>query len=61
MSQYKQIKDAHWLDTPAGTIWFEYGFDRYIQPIDPSLMTTPFGVDLDLLDEEELNIFEPIK
>ncbi len=62
IKRYRQTKGVHWLKTPEGTIWKTYGFRNYIQPEDEDLWETPFGVNLDLLDETpEENLFEPIK
>ena len=59
--KFKQTKDVSWLSTPVDTIWKNTGFDNYIQLEDHDLWDTPFGVDLDLLGEEELEIFEGFK
>ena len=60
MQYYKQAKDVSWLSTPAGTVWVST-VDDYIQPENPDLITTPLGVDLSLLDGENLLLFTPIK
>lgn len=60
MNKYKQVKKVSWLNTPEGTIWENTGIDSYIQPEDKNLWETPFGVDLDLLDDNDLLIFEII-
>lgn len=60
MTYYKQLINVHWLKTPAGTIWVST-HDSYIQPEDDALVTTPLGVDLDLLNDEDETLFEPIK
>lgn len=59
--KYLQTQDVRWLDTPKGTIWVSLGFRSYIQPEDPKLRSTPLGVDLDLLFDEDENVFEKIK
>lgn len=61
MSRYKQTKEVSWLNTPKGTIWEDIGIDSYIQPEDKNIWSTPLGVDLDLLDDRDLLIFEIIK
>jgi len=58
MSKYVQSRDVFWLKTPKGTIWVDTGIDAYIQPEDPSLWGTAFGVDLDLLDVEDFLLFK---
>jgi hypothetical protein len=60
MEYFKQTKQVNWLPTPEGTIWTKYGFHNYIQPEDPKLRTTPLGVDLDLLFDDDESIFQPI-
>lgn len=51
--KYIQTKNVHWLDTPKDTIWItREGSD--ITPEDVSLRSTPFGVDLQLIDDEDL-------
>jgi hypothetical protein len=61
MAKYIQTKDVSWLETPKGTIWVDTGMDEYIQPEDHSLRTTAFGVDLSLLDEIDLALFDILK
>ena len=58
-TKYKQTKSVNWLDTPEGTIWVSIGFRNYIQPEDPDLRSTPLGVDLDLLFDDD-EIFQKI-
>jgi hypothetical protein len=60
-TKYRQTKSVSWLDTPGGTIWVSIGFRSYIQPEDPKLRSTPLGVDLDLLFDEDEELFQPIK
>jgi len=53
---YTQTRTVNWLKDqngniiPEGTLWSNTGIDNYIQPLDTKLVTTAFGVDLDLLD-----------
>ena len=60
MNKYKQNLEVPWLKTPVGTIWEETGIDSYIQPVDKSLIQSMFGVDLDLLSDEDLELFKKI-
>lgn len=59
MIYYKQVRNVNWLKTPAGTVWITT-HDSYIQPEDVALITTPLGVDLDLLGDEDETLFELI-
>ncbi len=62
IKRFKQLRRVHWLNTPEGTIWRTYGHRNYIQPEDEDLWETPFGVNLDLLDDTpEENLFELVK
>jgi hypothetical protein len=62
IKKFKQLRKVSWLKTPAGTIWQTYGHRNYIQPEEEDLWETPFGVNLDLLDDtSEEDLFEPIK
>jgi len=58
--KFKQTKNVFWLNTPIDTIWKNTGPENYIQPENLDFWDTLFGVDLDLLDEEELEIFEEL-
>jgi hypothetical protein len=59
---YKQTRKVSWLKTPEGTLWQTAFDEQYIQPVDKSLTTTPFGVDLNLLDcTEDEDLFQPIE
>ena len=58
--EYKQTKEVSWLNTPKGTIWIQMD-EEYIQPEEESLRDTPLGVSLDLLDDEDLKLFKPLK
>lgn len=56
---YRQKKDVNWINTPKGTIWVTDS-KYYIQPEDESLRETPLGVELSLLDDEDIALFEEI-
>jgi len=58
MTKFIQSSDVPWLKTPKGTIWVSTGMDSCIQPEDPSLWDSQFGVDLDLLDVEDSLLFK---
>ena len=57
MNYYRQTKNVNWLSIPKDTIWIEEN-PPYIQPENIQLRTTVLGVNLDILDDDEL--FEPI-
>ena len=59
MHKYIQTKEVFWLNTPEGTIWSWAGVDNYIQPENPDLRDTVFGVDLDLVTSEDIGLFKP--
>jgi len=61
MSRYIQSRDVPWLKTPKGTIWVYTGIEAYLQPEDPVLRETPFGVNLDILDVEDFLLFKVIE
>jgi hypothetical protein len=61
MIKFIQSRDVPWLKTPKGTIWIYTGADAYIQPEDPALKDTPFGVNLDILDVEDYLLFKAIE
>lgn len=56
VKHYKQTRNVPWLNTKADTLWFNI-FDNNIQPVDSTLWETPFGVNLDLLSEDDESIF----
>jgi len=60
ITYFKQTKSVKWLKTEANTIWISTGFEDYIQPEDIGLRTTLLGVDLQLLGDDESDLFEPI-
>jgi len=60
MHKYVQSRDVSWLKTPKGTIWVWTGINSFLQPEDPALRTTPFGVNLDILDVEDFLLFQSI-
>jgi hypothetical protein len=63
MEYYTQTKNRIWLSTEAGTIWVSDGptlIGHYVQPEDENLRETPLGVDLDLLDEIDFDLFKPL-
>ena len=55
---YTQTKSVSWLPTPEGTIWIKYGYRNYIQLQNETLRSTPLGVDLDLLFDEDETVFK---
>jgi hypothetical protein len=59
--KYIQTKEVSWLNTPEGTVWALLGIDGHIQPEDPALRETIYGVDLDLLTSEDLFLFKPFE
>lgn len=64
MEYYTQQKDCSWLDTPKGTIWITFlvtddGY--YIQPEEKSLITTMYGVNLQLLSDSDLLVFKHLQ
>jgi hypothetical protein len=54
---YRQTKSVSWLLTKEGTIWVST-IDDYIQPESVQLITTCLGINLSLIDDE--NLFELI-
>lgn len=54
---YRQTKDVNWLKTPEGTIYVNTGDNWINTRKDYDKQETPFGVDLDLLDDEDLSLF----
>ncbi len=60
MSKYIQTRDVPWLKTPSGTIWVYTGIEAYIQPEDPALRDTAFGINLDILEVDDFLLFSAI-
>lgn len=63
MKYYKQVKSVNWLNTPKDTIWIEFANLKngyYIQPEDETLRDTPLGVNLSILDDDHILLFEEI-
>lgn len=63
MNYYEQTKAFKWLNTPAGTIWVDFkklDNGQYIQPEEEHLRDTLLGVNLDLLDDEDLVHFKRV-
>lgn len=50
---FTQTKQVNWLDTPKGTIYIRTQ-GNYIQPQNMSLRTTELGVNLSLIEDQEL-------